>query len=148
VEVRVISELLIPGMENDDETGCRPQVSSAHLDHGLGYRLEQECKCLCRIAPEERNEAVRDGEDLMEIGNGNQILDLGLDPKRLIETLALGTVTIATGVVERALSPAVIAPLQTSAQSAGAARDHVTDDPSLMAAQVLDLSRVLSENLG
>ena len=136
----MIPELLIPGVENDDETGRRPKVSSAHLDHGLADRLEQECKCLCRVAPEERNEAVRNGEDLMEIGNGQQILDLGLDPKRLIETLALGTVPIATGVVERALSPAVIAPLQTSAQNAGATRHHVTDDPSLMAAQARDLS--------
>lgn len=136
----MIPELLIPGVENDDETGRRPKVSSTHLDHGPAHRLEQECECLSRVAPEERNEPVWDGEDLMEIGNRHQILDLGLDPERLIETLALGTVTIATGVVERALASAVIAPLQTSTQSAGPTRDHVTDNPSLMAVQARDLS--------
>jgi hypothetical protein len=70
VEVRVIPQLLIPGVENGDEARCGSEVAATHLDHGLADGLEQECKCLCRIAPEERNEAVRDGEDLMEIGNG------------------------------------------------------------------------------
>jgi hypothetical protein len=111
VNVRVISELLIPGVENGDEAWSRPQVLSAHLDHGLTDRFKQERKRSVRVAPEERNEAVRDGEDLMEVGDGDQVFDLSLDPERLIQTLTLGTVAIATGVVERAFAPAVIAPL-------------------------------------
>ncbi len=148
VDVWVIPEMLIPGVENGDEAGSRPKMLSAHLDHGLTDRFKQERKRSARVAPEERNEAVRDGEDLMEIGNGDQVFDLGLDPKRLIETLTLGTVTIATGVVERTFAPAVIASLQTPAQSAGAARHHVAGDPSLVVAQARNLSQVPFENVG
>ena len=101
MNVGVMTELLIPGVENGDEAGSRPKMLSAHLDHGLTDRFKQERRRSARVSPEERDEAVRDGEDLMEIGNGDQILHLGLDPKRLIETLTLGTVTIATGVVPR-----------------------------------------------
>ena len=148
VNVWVIPELLIPGMEHGDEAGSRPQVLSAHLDHGLTNRSKQERKRSARVAPEERNETVRDGEDLMEIGNRDQILHLGLDPEGLIQTLTLGTVTIATGVVERTFASTVITSLQTPAQSAGAARHHVAGDPSLVGAQAGNLSQVPFENMG
>ena len=91
---------------------------------------------------------MRKREDLVEIGDGNQILDLGLDPPGLIEALTLGTVPISTGVVEGTLSPTVIASLQVSAQSTSAARHHRMGHPSLVIAEAGNFPQVLSKNVG
>jgi len=88
------------------------------------------------------------GEDLVEVGDREQILDLGLDPERLVQTLALGTVPVAAGVVDGVLAPAVIAAQQMPSQGSGATRDQCGDDPSLVIAEVRKLPRVLGEDLG
>ena len=90
---------------------------------------------------------MRKREHLVKIGDGNQILDLGLDPPGLVEALTFGTVAIATGVVEGTFAPAVIALLPVPAQSAGAARHHGTNDLTLVGAQSEDLTQVLSEDV-
>ena len=96
---------------------------------------------------EERVQAVRKGEDLVEVGDGEQVTSLGLYPKRLVQALALGAVPVAAGVVDRILAPAVIAALQVSSQGCGATRRQRRDDPGLLVAEVRQFARVLFEDL-
>jgi hypothetical protein len=55
---------------------------------------------------------------------------------------------VATGVVEGTLAPAVIATLPMASQGCAAAGREGRDDPSLIRAEVRQLSRVLFEDLG
>src|SRR3990170_4016527 len=90
---------------------------------------------------------MRKREDLVEVGDGEQVTSLGLDPKRLVKTLALGAVPVAAGVIDRTLAPAVIAALQASSQGCGATRGQRRDDPGLLVAEVREFARVLFEDL-
>ena len=96
-----IAELLIPCVENGDEARCGSEVATTHVDHGLRCGLEQEGVGGARVAMEERMETGRESEDLVEVENGKQVADLGLDPEGLIQALTLGAVSIAAGVVPR-----------------------------------------------
>lgn len=75
-------------------------------------------------------------------------MDLGLDPECLVQTLALGAVPVATGVVGRVLAPAVVAALPVPSQYSGATRDQRGDDPGLVIAEVREFPCVLGEDLG
>ena len=76
-------------------------MAATHVDHGPGCGFEQECVGDTRVTEEEPVEAVRKSEDLVEVGDGKQVVDLGLDPEGLIQALTLGAVSIAAGVVPR-----------------------------------------------
>ena len=85
---------------------------------------------------------------LFRSGDREQILDLGLDPECLVQTLALGAVPVAAGVVDWVLAPAVVAALPVPSQGSGAARDQRGDDPGLVRAEVRKFPCVLGEDLG
>lgn len=97
---------------------------------------------------EERMEAEWNGEDLVKVRNRQQVLDLSLDPQRLIQTLTLGTVPIPARVIKRILPPTVIAPLCVSAQGGGATRDQGMDDASLVVAEVREIQHMVVEDVG
>jgi hypothetical protein len=58
-----------------------------------------------------RPETIEEIAALVEVAHREQVSSLGLDPERLVQALALGTVPVATRVVEGALAPAMIAAL-------------------------------------
>ena len=88
------------------------------------------------------------GEDDVEVGDRQQVPALCGDPPGLVETLALGTVPVPTGVVEGLLAAAVVADLQVPAEDRRAAEDDVTDRPASIAPETSWGRRVLSENVG
>lgn len=135
VDVGVIPELLIPGVEDGDEARCGSEVAATHVDHGLRYGLEQEGISGARIAAEERVEAGRESEDLVKVENGEKVVHLGLDPEGLIQALTLGAVSIAAGVVDGSLTSAVIASLFVSAQGRGATRGERLHHPGFVVAE-------------
>jgi hypothetical protein len=91
-------------------------------------------------------ERRRHCEDDVEVGNGEKIARLPFDPESLIETLALRTVSIATGVVGRVLVVAVLAVLEVAAEGRRAARGEIGDDSSLVPRQ--SARRIGPEDLG
>ena len=147
VDVRVKPELLIPGVENGDEAGRGPEVVPAHVDHGFRSSLEQEGIGGGWVAPEERIETVRESEDLVKVGDGEQVVDLGLDPERLIQALTLGAVSIAAGIVDRGLTSAVVASLLVSAQDRGATRGQRLHNAGFVVAESRKILRVFSEDV-
>ena len=56
----------------------------------------------------------------MEVGDGQQVLELGLGPQGLIQTAAARTVTVAAGMVGEVSVVAAIADGEVSAEAAGA----------------------------
>jgi hypothetical protein len=135
VDMGEIPELLIPCVEDGDETGGGSEVAAAHVDHGLRCGLEQEGVSGARIAAEERVEARRESEDLVKVENGEEVMHLGLDPEGLIQTLTLGAVSIAAGVVEGSFTSAVIASLLVPAQGRGATRGERLHHPDFVVAE-------------
>ena len=111
VDVGVMLEDLVPGVEHGDDARGGPEVSAAHLDQGRACGFEEQAMCDPGVSQEERVQAVRESEDVVEVGNRKQILDPSLDPERLVQALALGAMPVAAGVVEGVLAPAVIAAL-------------------------------------
>ena len=136
MNVGVMPELLIPGVKDGDQTRGGAEMGPTHIDDSLRGRFKQQGVCEARVMQEERVEAGRKGEDLVKVANGQQVLHLSLDPEGLVEALTLRTVSIPAGVIDRTLSPAVIAPLEVPAQNRGATCDQGTDDTSLVAAEV------------
>jgi hypothetical protein len=147
VDVGVIPELLIPGVENGDEAGGGPEVVATHVDHGLRGGLEQEGVGGARVATEERIEAVRESEDLVKVENGEQVVDLGLDPERLIQTLTLGTVPVAAGVVDGILTSAVITSLFMATQGRGATCGQRMDDSGFVVCESRNIPGVCPEDV-
>jgi hypothetical protein len=88
------------------------------------------------------------GEDDVEVGDRQQVPALCCDPSGLVETLALGTVPVPTGVVEGLLAAAVVANLEVPAEHRRAAHDDVTDRPASIAAESGGGRSVLFENVG
>ena len=147
VNVGVIPEQLIPGVENGDQAGSGAKIRPAHIDDRFGGGLEQEGIRRTWVLQEERNQAVRKGEDHMKVGNRKQVVHLRFNPKRLIQALALGTMSIAAGVIGGILAPAVIASLQVPTQGRGATCDQGIDDVSLVVAEVWKIPRMVFEDL-
>jgi hypothetical protein len=142
-----IPELLIPGVENGDEARCGSEVTAAHVDYGLRGGLEQEGVGGARVATEERMETGRESEDLVEVEDGKQVVDLGLDPQRLIQALTLGAVSIAAGVIDGSFTSAVIASLFVSAQGCGATRGERFHHPALVVAELRKIMGVCPEDV-
>jgi len=147
VDVWKMPELLIPCVENGDEARCGSEVGATHVDHGLRCGLEQEGVGRARVATEERMETGRESEDLVEVEDGQQVADPGLDPEGLIQALTLGAVSIAAGVVDGSFTSAVIASLFVSAQGCGATRGERLHHPGLVVAELRKLMGVCPEDV-
>ena len=128
-----------------------PGVAPRWLRHtsisGVRRGVEEQAISEPRVPQEERVQAVREREDVVKVRNGKQIASLRLDPQRLVQALALRTVAVAAGVVERILAPAVITTAQVSAQRRRAARDQRRDHARLVVTEFRERLRVPFEYL-
>ena len=102
----MLAKELIPRVEHRDEARSGSEVSSADLDHGRCCGIEEEAIGKPGVPAEQGIQAVRDREDVVEVGNRQQIPDLRLDPQRLVQALALRAVAVAARVVEGTLAAA------------------------------------------
>jgi hypothetical protein len=109
--VGVLFEELVPGVEYGDDPGRGPEMGPAHKDQCPRGGVEEQPIGGRRVSEKERVQAVRERENLVEVGNWKQVSDLGLDPERLVQALALGAVPVAAGVIDGVLALAAIAAL-------------------------------------
>jgi hypothetical protein len=87
-----------------------------------------------------RDEAIQrmgQGQHGVGVRDRQQLGLAGLEPLNLGEGLALGTVTVATGVVGEALDPTDGARFGVATQLGGTTRDDIGDDPLLRGADGL-----------
>jgi len=67
----------------------------------------------------------------VEVGDGQEVRLLGLEPLGRLAALALGTVPVPAGVVGDLQLPAVVTPLDVSTQNPGPALGDGPHDPAL-----------------
>lgn len=91
---------------------------------------------------------LRDGEDDVEVLDGEQILHPALEPLGLLEGLTLRAVAVPAGVVGDLPMPAAVAHLDVAAEGGGPAGDDRARRSGLIAAQPREPTAVLTEDVG
>jgi len=96
-------------------------------------------------------EGMGQGEDDVEVLDGEQLGAPGIEPACCGQALALGAMPVAAGVVAEALGPAVITDVAMAAEGGGAAGLDGVHGPALGAVEAVDAPKrlaVSAEDLG
>ena len=105
-------ELLIPGMQHADKTYFPSQFLFPKSDQRLGYGLKQHIEHGGFVFQDKCIELMRQGEDTVEIGDGEDFRFSGFQPSLPRDLLTLGAVTVPAGMVQNSLSAAVAAAIE------------------------------------
>ena len=129
MHMRVMQQVLPPGVQHGQEADLRPQMLwiSGDVAQRLRGRPEQDVVDHGLVLERDDLDLRRHGEHHVEVGHVEQFRLTVLEPLRACETLALRAVPVAARVVGDALMAAIAAPLDVTAESGGAAtldRDH------------------------
>ena len=116
-----MDEGLAPRVEHREEPDLRAHVAGIGGDglQGLGDRAEQDAVDDRFVLQGDRRDGGGHGEDDVEVLAVEQVGRAGLDPRGAREALALGTMTIAAGVVPDAPMAAAVALLDMAAERGG-----------------------------
>lgn len=107
VQVIVVQEILAPAMEDGgDAEGGLEVVATKFEQGGRGTRKQKRIELLL-VVLDERVQLVRESEHDVEVGNGQQILDLMLQPLGAVDLLATRAMAIATGIGDEVFLPAM-----------------------------------------
>jgi hypothetical protein len=143
----VKGEGLRPGVEDGDRAGQGSQPTSAYVMERLESGLEEKRVAASALGQEEWVQSRWHREDEVKVLHREQSARLRLYPPGLLQALALGTVAVSAGVVERNLAPAVVAHLEMAAQERRPARHNVSDHPAAITPQLLQRWSVCPEDL-
>jgi hypothetical protein len=134
MEMGMVMEGLAPGMEYRQEPDFGSEVAGVgrDLQERLGGRLEEETIEDPWVLEGYGCEKLRQGENDVEVGYGQEMRLLSLKPPGRLAALALGAVPIPTGVVGDLLFAAAVTLLDMATQDAGSALDHGPQDPGLV----------------
>jgi len=129
VGVGVELEIAGPGVEHgsdSEQRGAAPPLRvAAEREQASRSGFEQEVKHRLGMASGQVAQLGREREDDMEVVDGQDPVEPLGHPARAAERLALRTVAIATGVVDRVLVTTGSAMEEMAAQEGGSARDQV-----------------------
>ena len=123
VDMRMMLQTLIPGMEHAEEADLRAQMPwiAGDLQQGLGAGVKQQVVDQPFVLQCERGQFPRQREDDVDIAGGQQFPFPRLEPAQAGVALALGTVPVAARVVRDGGMSAVRAAIAMSAERGGAA---------------------------
>ena len=101
VDVGMMLESLVPGMEHAEETDLRAEVAGivSDLKQGRGTGLEEQAVDHALVLEREWSEFTRQGEDEVHVAGGQQFLFAGLEPAQTRVRLASWTMPVATRVI-------------------------------------------------
>lgn len=138
-------QLLAPGVEHGQHADARAQVFGigGNLQQGLRGTTKQQVVDEPGVAQGQRVELFRQGEDDMEVGDRQQLFAALLQPARLLQSLTFWTVTVAAGVVNDFLRPAVDTLVDMPAQGGWERESSCLDSNDLL--PCLSLSVMLSD---
>jgi len=126
VNVRMIVEELVPGMEHGEDAE-EETLSRRDVEDGFGSRGEEGLEGMdSPPAQEERAERCGDGENEMKVTERKQVLLLRLRPDRLIEAATTRAVTVSAGVVGEMFLTAPVAHEGMAPEAAGTAGQDVS----------------------
>ena len=95
---------------------------------GLGGGMEQDLVEHRGVALRQGVELVRQGEDYMEVRDGEEVRFPCLDPAQAGDGLAKGAVPVVATVVQRDCGPAAVALMDVPPEQGGAAGCDVSQD--------------------
>src|SRR5262249_46810311 len=127
VNVRVIEQPLIPGVEHGGDGDPRPQAAVGHFEQRLRDRVKEQVESEGGCPAEEGVERRGHGEYGVEVGHRQKRLFLRLGPECLIEGATAGAVTVPTGVVGKTGIATLVALLEVTPKFSSAAGDEVAD---------------------
>ena len=121
VQVKVIQQGLIPGVENGEETDLAFQMGSSEIGKSFRHRLEEDVEENLLVGEDQRIQFMRKSKDQMEVADRKKLRFLGLDPFISGRRTTPGTMPVPARVEKGAFKAAGIAPLQMTAQRFSAA---------------------------
>jgi hypothetical protein len=123
MQVQVLGEILPPGVQDRRAAEVAAEMAgiAAEGSEGVGDGLEEHRVEGAGSALGEGVEGMRQGEDEMEVLDGQQLRAPGVQPAFFREGLAFGTVAVAAGVVGDPFGPAGVTGLAMAAEGGGAA---------------------------
>ena len=139
MHMRVVLQILTPGMEYGDEADLGAQVLGSRCDRaqGLGGGVKQDVVDHGFILIRDRSDRLGQRKDHMEVLNGKEVGLAIFQPLHTDQRLAFRAVPIAATVVGNALMAATIALLNMATKSGGAATLDCAHDAALPAAKGL-----------
>ena len=148
VDVRMIEQQLGPGMQHGGEADLRPQAPAGHGLEGLGRGREQQLVRHRRGGEEEGVQFGGHGEDEVEVLDGEQITLLGLDPPGFVQSLALGAMPIAAGVVGELLMAAGLTLTAVAAERGRAALGDGLQHAPLLQGEAVEFVGMGAHDIG
>jgi hypothetical protein len=118
MDVRVVEEVLPPGVQHRGHAECDPEMLGIGRQgpHRLRCRPEQDIVDDRLVLQRDAGDRRRHGENEVEVSYWQQLgLAIG-KPLRAGETLALRTVSVAAGIVGDAALAAILTPLDMAAE--------------------------------
>src|ERR1035438_4066464 len=145
VDVGMMLELLVPGVEHAEEADLRAQVAgiASDLQQGGGAGLKEQAVEDALVLEREGSEFTRQGEDEVHVAAGRQFLFACLEPAETRVRLASGTVPVATRVIGdgggmSAGGAAIAMAAESGGAAAGDRQQHLLVLPGDPAAAALD----------
>ena len=119
MQMRMMLQILTPGMEYGNEADLGAQVLGSRCDRaqGLGGGVKQDVVDYGLILIRNRGDRLGQRKDHVEVLNGKEVGLAILQPLRTDQRLAFRTVPIAATVVGNALMAATIALFNVAAES-------------------------------
>src|SRR5271166_5953790 len=101
MDVRVMFEFLIPGVEHTEEADLSAEMFgiASDFEEGCGTGLQQEMVQEFHVLQGERRQFMRQGKDNMDVARGEKLLTTRLEPTRTGVGLTLWAVPVAAAVV-------------------------------------------------
>lgn len=130
MQVIMIEQVLSPGVQDHGDSGAHAQLVIGKLEQRRAGAIKEEFMECARVLPDECVEAVRQGEDDMEVGNRQKILFLALQPLVGVGSLAIGAMPVAARVRHQVFAAAVGAAIAMgSERGRAAAQDRIESFP-------------------
>lgn len=129
----MIVEILAPGVQHGDEADLGTQMSGIGSNPAqcLGDGTKQDRVDLLLVLKGDRGDLLRQGEDEMEIADGQKVCLSGGKPITAGLALAFWAMPIAAGIIGNADGVAVLTLLDMPAQASGPAHLDRTHDATL-----------------
>ena len=137
MDVRVEVQFPCPGVEHHRQAQRGIEARSPQFLEQFTDGMEQRGVDLYRVPPRQGAQFRRRRRHHMEVPHGQDPLGPCVDPLLLSQGLALGTVAVPAGVVDRVFPPAAGADLQVAAEGGGPAAANGREDALLGPGQTL-----------
>src|SRR5262249_60646360 len=121
MEMRVMVQLLAPGVQHREAPDLRPEMLRVPSDvlERLGDRAKEQAIEGAWILEGQGPQSVRQGKDDVDVGGREQLGLPGPEPRRLGGAMAFGTATVPARVVRLSLVPTMVALGDMAAESGG-----------------------------